>query len=128
MLRSAATTSAARAHLNDLVAAYIASGREITVCPPALSRANERPLLTLVPREPKPAAATPKAPAAPRAAKTDTRRITAIVANPKRPGSACHGRYNLYTEGMTVSTYLSLGGTLADIRWDAKQGFITLTA
>lgn len=57
---------------------------------------------------------------------TPDRKIVSIVANPKKPGTGAHDRFAMYTKGMTVGTYLSLGGTLADIRWDVGQGFITV--
>lgn len=61
-----------------------------------------------------------------RRSKSDPRIITAIAPNPKRPGSASHARYELYTVGMTVDQAVAAGLTSADIRHDEGKGFITL--
>lgn len=47
--------------------------------------------------------------------------------NPKRAGSAAHDRFKLYRDGMTVDQAIDAGVTRADINWDAKQGFITVS-
>jgi len=47
-----------------------------------------------------------------------------VTENPKRAGAAT--RFALYKDGMTVAKYLELGGTMADVRWDAKQKFISV--
>jgi hypothetical protein len=60
----------------------------------------------------------------PRAA--DSRVITNVVPNPKKPGSASHIRFSRYVAGMTVDEALLAGVTSADIRWDVEHGFITV--
>ena len=47
-----------------------------------------------------------------------------VAENPKRAGAA--ERFALYKDGMTVAKYLELGGTMADVRWDIKQQFISV--
>ena len=47
--------------------------------------------------------------------------------NPKRPGTAGHQRFALYTDGMTVSEALAAGIWGADISWDLGKGFISVT-
>lgn len=54
----------------------------------------------------------------------DPRVITCIVPNPKKPGSKSHARFELYREGMTVSEFMAVGGTTADIKYDAGHGYI----
>lgn len=44
--------------------------------------------------------------------------------NPKREGSASHGRFAMYYNGMTVDEYLSKGGLYADLPHDTGKGFI----
>lgn len=77
-------------------------------------------------------AAPPEPPRrAPRGAarrKEDSRVITSVAPNPKRPGSAAATRYALYRVGMTVTEALWLGLRQDDIRHDAERGFITLEA
>jgi len=57
------------------------------------------------------------------------RRITVLVArNPKR-GKAAE-RFALYVTGMTVGAYIravgEIGTARADLRWDARQGYIKI--
>lgn len=47
--------------------------------------------------------------------------------NPKRAGSAAHGRFALYKDGQTIAEAKEAGVTAGDINWDAKQGFIKIT-
>lgn len=58
----------------------------------------------------------------------DELKITEVVANPKRDGSAAHTRFALYTAGMTVGAYLAAGGTRSDLAWDsaANRKFIKI--
>lgn len=56
----------------------------------------------------------------------DHRVLSQVLPNPKRPGSAAHARYAIYRVGMTVDEALAAGVTRADVRWDAKMGFIVL--
>lgn len=58
--------------------------------------------------------------------KVDRRTIENVQPNPKQPGSKAYEAYKLYRNGMTVSEFLSLGGSRKDLVWDAKRGFITL--
>lgn len=72
-------------------------------------------------REPQPARA-------PRQSVTDPRVITAVVPNPKRPGSASFDRFALYRVGMTVNEAIAAGVKREDIAWDSdpSRRFITL--
>lgn len=56
----------------------------------------------------------------------DELKITEVVANPKREGTAAHTRYALYTAGMTVGAYLAAGGTRSDLAWDSERKFIKI--
>ncbi len=58
----------------------------------------------------------------------DPRVITALAANPKRPGSASYDRFELYRVGMTVNEALAAGVRRADIKYDSERSFITLEA
>ena len=46
--------------------------------------------------------------------------------NPKREGSAAHGRFAMYRNGMKVSAFIDGGGTAVDIGYDLKKGYIKL--
>jgi hypothetical protein len=61
-----------------------------------------------------------------RASRRDNRVITAIVPNPKQPGSDAFRRFKLYKVGLTCDECIALGVTRPDINWDARRGFITL--
>lgn len=77
--------------------------------------------------KPEKAAKAPKAAGAGGKLRLDLNaKITAIIDNPKRPGSGAHARYNLYKNNMTVQQFLDAGGIPADIHWDSKQNFIKL--
>lgn len=55
-------------------------------------------------------------------------KITVLVSeNPKKKGSASHGRFELYSNGIKVSTALERGVTRADVSWDVRHGFISLS-
>lgn len=54
----------------------------------------------------------------------DPRIVVHVTPNPKRPGSAAHERYKLWTVGRTIDEHLASGITRADVRWDEKQGFV----
>lgn len=55
-------------------------------------------------------------------------KITVLVSeNPKKKGSESHGRFDLYSNGIKVSTALERGVTRADISWDVRHGFISLS-
>jgi len=56
----------------------------------------------------------------------DEQVITVLVANPKREGSMAHGRFALYTSGMTVAAALAAGVRRDDFRWDTYHGYITI--
>jgi hypothetical protein len=54
--------------------------------------------------------------------------ITLLVKeNPKRKGSACYPRFDLYEDGMTVADYIAAGGRKADIKWDVDKKFIEVS-
>lgn len=44
--------------------------------------------------------------------------------NPKRKGTKAAKTFRLYAKAGTVAEFLELGGTRADIAWDAERGFI----
>lgn len=76
--------------------------------------------------------AAPKQEKTPREPKTaagpDNREITLLSKeNPKREGSASFDRYALYKNGMKVDQFIEAGGTYADIKYDEKKGFISLS-
>ena len=57
------------------------------------------------------------------------RKITVLSKeNPKREGTASWQRFKLYKSGMTVGDFIGKGGTMGDIRWDQKHGFIKVSA
>lgn len=77
----------------------------------------------------KPVASTSTPPAAAKV-------ITLVAtANPKKPNSASHARFALYTSGQSVAAYVEACKALpgqkarnatADIAWDSKRGYITV--
>lgn len=76
----------------------------------------------------RPAGSAPKGERAPRAsvAISDTRIIYDVKPNPKKVGSAAHGKFALYKEGMSVKDFIAAGGTMADVKWDSERQFIKL--
>lgn len=59
----------------------------------------------------------------------DERKITLLTKeNPKREGSASHGRFELYRKSKTVGQFLEAGGTTADVRADEAAGHIQVAA
>lgn len=57
----------------------------------------------------------------------DDMKISVLVdKNPKRPTAAAFKRFELYREGMKVSTFLANGGTRADLSWDVGHKFISV--
>lgn len=53
--------------------------------------------------------------------------ITLLVDyNPKRAGSASHGRFEKYEDEMTVEDAQKAGITAGDLLWDTKHGFIEI--
>jgi len=51
-----------------------------------------------------------------------------VSENPKQNGSAAHGRFALYTDGMTCAQFISAGGLRGDLSWDYGHGFIDVTS
>jgi hypothetical protein len=47
--------------------------------------------------------------------------------NPKRKGTASHARFAKYKDGMTVDEFIKKGGTAADVNYDVKHGYISLS-
>ena len=47
--------------------------------------------------------------------------------NPKTPGSKSFQRYERYKGARSVAEFRGLGGTTADLRYDEKKGFLTVT-
>lgn len=103
--------------------ALLALGLPVRVCPPCTHAldAEDRP------RDPSPAqptrAAEPRA-GPRRSAPSDPRVVVSVAHNPKREGSACRARYDLWRVGATIDDYLAAGGTREDVRWDLRQGFV----
>ncbi len=56
----------------------------------------------------------------------DTAKITVLVANPKRPGSASFARFAKYQNEMTVAEFLAAGGKREDLTWDIAHAFISV--
>jgi hypothetical protein len=55
--------------------------------------------------------------------------ITVLVKeNPKKSGSAAHGRFGKYKSGCTVAAALKAGVTREDLRWDTAKNFIAIAA
>jgi len=136
--RSYAEASGATAKARAVLAGTQPTSREessMATKKPAAPKAEKKPAAPKAEKKP----AAPKAekkPAAPKKeapSKVEGRgrnsafapemKITILAeSNPKRAKAA--ERFALYKNGMTVAKYLELGGLLADVRWDAKQGFI----
>ena len=53
-------------------------------------------------------------------------RIAIQQANPKRPGTARHKRYQKYRKAKTVGEFLARGGTKADLKIDIGKGFVSV--
>ena len=49
-----------------------------------------------------------------------------VKSNPKRDGSQAHARFEKYMKAKTVAEYFDLGGTKADLKYDAMKQFITV--
>ena len=47
--------------------------------------------------------------------------------NPKTPGSKSFQRYERYKCARSVAEFKELGGTAADLRYDEKKGFLSVT-
>lgn len=72
-----------------------------------------------------PAAAPEKSGPGRKSAFSDGMKITVLAKeNPKRAKAA--ERFALYKNGMTIGDYVAAGGTMADVRWDVKQNFISV--
>lgn len=56
----------------------------------------------------------------------DVRKVVAMRANPKKPGTMAHARYALYRVGATVDELLAQGLLREDIRYDTKHGYVEL--
>lgn len=94
----------------------------------ALEKIMGRPI-TLLPAQAAPPPPPPHEGAKPEVLEigaSGRRTIHNIQPNPKRAGTGAAERYAMYREGMTVAEYLSAGGIMRDIAWDARQKFIEL--
>lgn len=60
--------------------------------------------------------------------RTDSRVVTAVAPNPKKPGSATHSRYAGWVVGDTVSACMARGLTSADVAYDIDRGFVQVRA
>jgi hypothetical protein len=56
----------------------------------------------------------------------ETRVKFTVKSNPKREGSKAHARFSKYMAAKTVGEYLELGGTKADLKYDAEKKFIEI--
>ena len=76
------------------------------------------------------APAAARAPASARTARaplaTPSASLTIQKANPKRPGTASHERYERYKGAKTLDELLELGGSRADFNHDKAKGFIVV--
>ena len=54
------------------------------------------------------------------------KKVKVISKTNRKRGTAAE-RFALYKDGMTVQAYVKAGGTVRDVKWDVKQGFIKLT-
>jgi hypothetical protein len=96
------------------------------------AKADAKAEATKTPAESKKA----KEPKAPKVEAVDTRIVKLLVdKNPKREGTASHARFACYVAGQTADQYkdavVKLGQArrhaTADLAWDLKHGFISLT-
>ncbi len=63
-------------------------------------------------------------------------KITAVVENPKKPGSRAHACFAVYRAGQTVADFIASCGAAgipekearSNIAWDRRKGFITIEA
>lgn len=63
-------------------------------------------------------------------------KITAVIENPKKPGSRAHSCFSIYRAGQTVAEFIAACGEAgipekeakANIAWDRRKGFITVEA
>ena len=62
-----------------------------------------------------------------RRVKADSRKITVLVKNPKRPGTNRYARFALYRDGMTVDSSVKAGGRRHDIETDTTRKFIRVS-
>lgn len=65
-------------------------------------------------------------PSSPRSPKSDPRIVVSVAPNPKRVGSATHGRYAFWVVGESVGEAMARGLTPADVAHDIKKGFVVL--
>jgi hypothetical protein len=71
-----------------------------------------------------------------RVSSSDAEVITAVVANPKKPGSRAHARFAIYSAGQTIAAFVEAcvkagypeREARADISWDRRKGFISIGA
>lgn len=71
---------------------------------------------------------------APRVSASETAVISAVCANPKKPGSRAYERFSLYAAGQSVKDFIAAcikagfaeREARADISWDRRKGFITV--
>ena len=57
----------------------------------------------------------------------DDRRITKVIpSNPRHKGWNCHYRFEIFKAGMTISQFLTRGGTRRDVRQALRRGWIQL--
>lgn len=112
--------------------------RAAKVAPAHLNPAAQPGTAAVAPKAQPQGGAAPTPAVAPKvavAATQDLRTIKVMVAaNPKRPGTKAHPRFELYGKGgQTVAAYHAAciaaghgGYTRVDIAWDLRHGFITL--
>lgn len=49
-----------------------------------------------------------------------------VTSNPRSPGKGTHARFEAYMGAPTVAEYLKAGGTMGDLRWDLRTGYLAI--
>lgn len=52
--------------------------------------------------------------------------IKDVKGNPRREGSWGHQSFDLIKSGMSLTSFISKGGRMKDLRWDLAHGFCHL--
>ena len=67
-----------------------------------------------------------KGPRGPKGVAMDAKIKLLVDENPKREGSAAHGRFANYKDGMTVADALAAGLRTSDLKYDTAHEFIKI--
>lgn len=49
-----------------------------------------------------------------------------VTTNPRSKGRATYDRFEAYLGTATVAEYMAAGGTLGDLRWDLRSGYLAI--